>query len=170
MCQDLAERQLATAEVDLDEAAFMQYVVGDSHEFWRRASVAAGALVRAWFDVGTEVVVAHGPFIESGGYNSLLNAQPDEVIVRHVVLRVTVEAALERVRDDPERGVSRDPRFLEATQSASVRSRPRCRRPTSSSTPQHEALRTSRRTSWQRPGRRNGLNPDTPLRVAAQDL
>lgn len=89
VCQDLAERQLATAEVDLDEAAFMQYVVGDSHEFWRRASVAAGALVRAWFDVGTEVVVAHGPFIESGGYNSLLNAQPDEVIVRHVVLRVT---------------------------------------------------------------------------------
>jgi Chloramphenicol phosphotransferase-like protein len=115
VCQDLAEQNLATAAVDLDEVAFMQHAVGDGHEFWRRAAVAAGTLVRAWFHVGTDVVVAHGPFFESGGYDSMLNAQHDGVVVRHVLLRVSMEAALERVRDDPDRGLSRDPGFLEAT-------------------------------------------------------
>jgi thymidylate kinase len=116
LCQRLAERRLATAAVDLDEVAFMQRaVVDDSHEFWRRAAVATAALVRAWFDVGTDVVVAHGPFFESCGYDSLLNVQSDEVVVRHVLLRVSVEVALERVRDDPERGLSRDAKFLKAT-------------------------------------------------------
>jgi hypothetical protein len=118
LSQHLAEQGLTTATVDLDQLAFMQRATADdSYEFWRRATVATAVLVRARFDVGTDVVVAHGPFFESGGYDPLLSVQPDELVIRHVLLLVSVEVALERVRDDPERGLSRDPGFLMATHS-----------------------------------------------------
>lgn len=105
----------AAAVVDLDDVAFMQRSPPDVHEFWRRAASVTGAIVNAWFDSGTEVVVVHGPFFESGGYALLLGGLPPEVDVRHVLLRVPVDVALERAAADPSRGMSRDPDFLRST-------------------------------------------------------
>lgn len=98
--------------VDLDDVAGSQRSSADASELWRRAAAVAGASVRAWFDNGADVVVAHGPFFESGGYALLLDGMPRGVVVRHVLLRVTIEEALVRVAADAGRGRSKDPGFL----------------------------------------------------------
>lgn len=110
----LAEAGSTAAVVDLDDVAFMQRDIAP-HKLWRRGSIASAALVRGWFDAGTEAVVAHGPFFESGGYDLLLEVQPSDVAVRHVLLRVPVQVALARVARDDRRGASKNPDFLRAT-------------------------------------------------------
>jgi thymidylate kinase len=117
---DLLGRKLAsggrtTAVVDLDYVAFMQRGTSDVYEFWRRAASATAELIRGWFDGGTELVVAHGPFFESGGYETLYARQTVETQTQHVLLRVPTEVALGRVAGEPTRGMSRDPAFLRAT-------------------------------------------------------
>lgn len=115
---DLLARQMAmagvtVAVVDLDDVAFMQREV-DPYKLWRRGAIAARALVQGWFDAETDAVVAHGPFFESGGYEVLLDGHRD-VNVRHVLLRVSYEAALRRVSEDDGRGLSKDPGSLKST-------------------------------------------------------
>jgi hypothetical protein len=96
------------ASVDLDDVAFMQHGVT---ELWDRAVAAHAALVRAWFDTGIDVVVAHGPFFEAD-YDQVY-ATADRVT--HVLLRVSYAVALARVTADADRGISKDPDFLRAT-------------------------------------------------------
>jgi thymidylate kinase len=115
LARTVAELGASAVAVDLDDVAFMQRGVHELDELWRRAAIATAALVDAWFDTGTDVVVAHGPFFEAGGYELLDAARPDEVRRLHVLLRVSVEEALTRVGADPTRGMSRDPDFLRAT-------------------------------------------------------
>lgn len=103
---------MTAADVDMDDVAFMQCGGDDLHEFWRRAAVATAGLIRAWFDAGVDVVVAHGAFFESDGFEILRSAQPPDVEVHHILLRVTAEVAIARVRDDRSRGISRDPTFV----------------------------------------------------------
>ena len=111
-----ADRAGTTAAlVDLDDLAFAQRGTQELPELWRRAAAVAGATVRAGFAAGTDVVIAHGPFFESDGYRLLLDDLPPETVVRHVLLRVPVPVALERVAADPSRGLSRDPEFLRST-------------------------------------------------------
>jgi len=114
-----AEAGVTAAVVDLDDVAFAQRGMTDITEGWRRGGVAAAALVRGWFDAGTNVVVAHGPFFESGGYEALQQrALPAGVAIHHVLLRVAFDEAVRRVQSDPERrpgAPSRDPDFLRRT-------------------------------------------------------
>ena len=103
---------MIAADVDMDDVAFMQCGGDDLHEFWRRAAVATAGLTRAWFDAGVDVVVTHGPFFESDGFEILRYARPPDVEVHHILLRVTAEVAIARVQDDPRRGISKDPKFV----------------------------------------------------------
>lgn len=103
---------MTAADVDMDDVAFMQCGGDDVDEFWRRAAVATAGLIRAWFDAGVDVVITHGPFFESGGFEILRQAQPADVDVHHILLSVTAEAAITRVQGDPTRGISRDPTFV----------------------------------------------------------
>jgi chloramphenicol 3-O-phosphotransferase len=103
---------MTAADVDMDDVAFMQCGGDDLHEFWRRAAVATAGLIRAWFDAGMDVVVTHGPFFESDGFEILRHARPTDVDVHHVLLRVTTEVAITRNQNDPRRGISNDPKFI----------------------------------------------------------
>ncbi len=111
----LATGGRTVAVVDLDDVAFMQRGTADLYEFWRRAAYATAELIRSWFDAGTDSIVAHGPFFESGGYDLLLARQSAETRTHHVLLRVSTEDALERVAQEPTRGISKDPEFLRTT-------------------------------------------------------
>lgn len=109
---------MTAALADLDDVAFAQRANVDLAEFWRRAGTAHSALVRGWFEAGVDVVIAHGPFFESGSYDSLFAAAPVDARRHHVLLCATVGVALERVAADPERGpdaLSAEPDFLRAT-------------------------------------------------------
>lgn len=103
---------MIAADVDMDDVAFMQCGGHDLHEFWRRAAVATAGLTRAWFDAGVDVVITHGPFFESDGFEILRYAVPPDVEVHHIALRVTTEVAVARVHNDPRRGISKDPKFV----------------------------------------------------------
>ena len=103
---------MTAADVDMDAVAFMQCGGDDVDEFWRRAAVATAGLTRAWFDAGIDVVVTHGPFFESDGFDVLQSALPADVKVHKILLRVAAEVAIERVHDDSTRSISRDPQFV----------------------------------------------------------
>ncbi|HUF33948.1 MAG TPA: hypothetical protein VMN58_12150 [Acidimicrobiales bacterium] len=112
LAQLVRQNGMTAADVDMDDVAFMQCGGDDVEEFWRRAAVATAGLIRAWFDAGVDVVITHGPFFESGGFEILRHAQPVEVDVHHILLRVTAEVAITRVQSDPTRGISKDPTFV----------------------------------------------------------
>jgi shikimate kinase len=111
----LADAGLVVAAVDLDDVTFQQLGTTDVYDLWRRGAEATAALVREWFDLGTDVVVTHGPFFESAGYEALLGRLPSDVLVHHVQLTVPVDLALVRAEADLTRGLSRDPDFLRST-------------------------------------------------------
>lgn len=109
------------AIADLDDVAFAHRGPLDLPEFWRRAGVAHLGLVNGWFDAGVDVVIAHGPFFESGNYDELFATVDPDGRVHHVLLRATFECALKRVSSDPDRGpqaLSKDPDFLRSTHDA----------------------------------------------------
>jgi shikimate kinase len=103
---------MTAANVDMDDIAFMQCGGDDVQKFWRRAAVATAGLIRAWFDAGVDVVVTHGAFFESGGFELLEQAVPPNVEVRYVMLLVEAEVAVARVQPDRGRGLSKDPQFV----------------------------------------------------------
>ena len=115
---------MTAADVDMDDIALMQCGGDNLDEFWRRAAIATAGLIRAWFGAGTDVVITHGPFFESGGFEILGSAQPPGVNVRHVLLGVDAEVAVNRVKGDPTRGISSEPDFVRASNE-----RLRCLRP-----------------------------------------
>jgi shikimate kinase len=109
------------AVADLDDVAFAHRGPLDLPEFWRRAGVAHVGLVNGWFEAGVDVVIAHGPFFESGTYDALFATVQPAGRVHHILLRVTFDCALERVTTDRDRGqqaVSKDPDFLRSTHDA----------------------------------------------------
>lgn len=121
LARRVARAQRSAAVADLDDVAFMQRGRIELAEFWRRAGLAHLALVRSWFAVGTDVVVAHGPFFETDCYHELFASAPGEARVLHIMLRVSFDEALRRVGTDPERApdaISRDRDFLRSTHDA----------------------------------------------------
>jgi len=121
LARRVARAGRTVAVAGLDDVAFMQRGRLDLEEFWRRAGIAHCALVRSWFAVGADVVVAHGPFFESRSYEQLFACVPTDASALHVLLRVSYEEALSRVMSDPARGdgaMSRDPSLLRSTHHA----------------------------------------------------
>jgi shikimate kinase len=78
---------------------------------FRQAQRVHGTLVGAWLTQGVHVV-AHGPFYDSDEIDALLHAVPEGVEGRWVHLHTSYQTALERVTDDPDRLLSKDPERL----------------------------------------------------------
>lgn len=106
-------RRVAVLDLD-DLVETIGGFVGLPGERFRQAQVVFGQLVGAWLDQGFDVI-AHGPFFDRDEDQALLHAIPGGVTPRRVLLRTTFAVALERVRADPERLLSRYPDVLKAT-------------------------------------------------------
>ena len=108
------------AIVDLDDIEFMQHTrTLDVGAWWARGVEAHAALVAQWFALGVDIVVAHGPLvaIDVPGYDigPLLRAVPEGVRVWRALLHAPFDAAVGRVRNDPDRAdtaLSRDETWL----------------------------------------------------------
>jgi hypothetical protein len=104
-----------TAVLDLDDVVeTIGGFAGLPEARFRQAQMVHGGLVGAWLDRGVDVV-AHGPFVDRDEDAALLHAVPAGVAPRRVLLHATFAVALERVRADPARGLSRYPEVLRAT-------------------------------------------------------
>jgi predicted kinase len=77
-----------------------------------RARRAAAALTDALLEDGVGVVVVEGDFLTHQERADFVTALRSPVALRFVTLRASIELALQRVREDPTRGISRDPHFL----------------------------------------------------------
>lgn len=103
------------AVLDLDEVVeTVGGFMGLSEADFQQAQVVFGQLVGAWLEQGVDVI-AHGPFFQRHEDDALLHAVPDGIVPRRVLLHADYEVALERVRADPERVLSRYPEVLKAT-------------------------------------------------------
>ena len=112
----VAELLLASAKtsavVDLDDVA--ECLVAPASEWeatWRRARQVHDELVASFRRSGVHHVVAHGSFFYADEPSSTASGVGDDEAVR-VLLSVPYEVALQRVREDPDRGVTKDPNFL----------------------------------------------------------
>lgn len=111
-----AELLLATgktsAVVDLDDVAECLIAPpGDWESTWRRARKVHDELVAAFRRSGVDHVIAHGSFFYADESYATSSGVGDDEAVR-VLLSVPYEVALERVREDPDRGITKDPNFL----------------------------------------------------------
>jgi hypothetical protein len=101
--------------LDLDELVeSIGGFVGLSGQRFRQAQLVFGRLVGAWLDQGFDAI-AHGPFLDRDEDHALLQAIPGGVTPRRVLLHTTFVVALQRVRADPDRGLSSYPDVLKAT-------------------------------------------------------
>ncbi len=112
LARRLAASGRTAAVADLDDVWVALQGEADLAVSWTRARAAHAALVAGWEAAGVDVVVVHGPFATLAERAPLQAGLPAEIRVRWAVLDVSYEAALARVADDPERGLSRDPDFL----------------------------------------------------------
>jgi RecA/RadA recombinase len=120
----LAAAGTIVAVADLDDLWLELRAPGDDLDAtWLRARQAHAALVTGWLAAGVEVVVVHGPFLTAPERGPLVGAL-DGTPLRWALLDVTYEVALDRVADDPERGLSRDPAFLASTHARFAELRP----------------------------------------------
>jgi adenylylsulfate kinase-like enzyme len=103
------------AVVDLDlvyEMVEHDRAAKDRVEKWSRARRAAAALTDVLLDDVIGVVVVEGDFLTQEERAEFLNALPSGVAPLFVTVHVSIDIALQRVRHDPSRGISRDPGFL----------------------------------------------------------
>ena len=104
------------AVVDVDEiVAMLRVPPEDAKWTWETARTPHGRLVGEWLSAGVDAVIAHGPFHSRIDDANLMRHIPSEVATRRVMLLATYEVALNRVKSDPSRGLSRDPTFLAST-------------------------------------------------------
>lgn len=105
---------VAAAAIDVDLVYELLETRGRSPgdpAVWLRAHRLAGSMAAALFAEGVEVVLVEGDVLGEAACAALLaNAEAHEV--RRITLRTSLEAALERVLLDDDRGISRDPAFL----------------------------------------------------------
>lgn len=98
--------------VDLDDVAQCLVAPPAAWEStWRRARQVHDELVAAFRRSGVDHVIAHGSFFYADEPHATSSGVGDDEAVR-ILLSVPYEVALERVREDPDRGVTKDPTFL----------------------------------------------------------
>jgi adenylylsulfate kinase-like enzyme len=120
--------QAAVADLDLVyEMLEHDRAAKDTLEKWSRARRAAAALTDGLLEDGVGVVVVEGDFLRQEERAEFLSALRSRVAPLFVTVHVSMDLALQRVQQNPTRGISRDPRFLrrhyEQLEGA-VRSRP----------------------------------------------
>jgi shikimate kinase len=107
---------LSVAVADLDDTVASMVTPSEELErTWDRAREVHGDLVGQWLSSGVDTVIAHGPFYSASETSALLLKVPAGIAVRRVMLLTTYEVALDRVRGDSSRGLSKDPVFLRST-------------------------------------------------------
>ena len=110
----LAERGVASGVVDVDAVYEMLEERGRSPgvpHVWDRARRVAGAIAAALFADGIPVVVVEGDFSKERDRRAIVAASGADA-VRFVSLQASLETALVRVQVDPDRLLSKEPRFL----------------------------------------------------------
>ncbi len=109
------ERGVTAAAIDLDlvyEMLEQDAVVKANPATWSRARRTAAAMTNALLDDGVGVVVVEGDLLTEEERAEFTTALRPAAAPVFVTLHVPVDVALRRVREDPTRGVSRDPVFL----------------------------------------------------------
>jgi len=119
VAQQLRARGEAVAVVGLDTVAGMALPTLD----WAWAHEVHGDLVRAWRATPVRTVIAEGPST-AAEVDRLMRCVPRDVDVFTVVLTTRYEVALRRAQQDPDRGRSKDPKFLEQDHDRFQSSRP----------------------------------------------
>ena len=115
LAQEFERRGWTAAAIDLDVVYDMLEPSGAPKNQplkWLRARRAAAALTNALRADAIGVVIVEGDFLtarERAEFLDALGARPE---ISFVTLRVAFDVALERVEDDPTRGISRDRAFL----------------------------------------------------------
>lgn len=120
VCNVLTNRLLAegftVACADVDDVATMIHAPGGrTKEHWDIAHLAHGSLIRGWLDSPVDIVIAQGPIYTRQQTNSLMTGVPSGTAVLRILLLASIDSALNRVKGEPERGLSRDPTFLRST-------------------------------------------------------
>jgi adenylylsulfate kinase-like enzyme len=109
------ERGVTAAAIDLDlvyEMLEHPSAVKADPATWRRARIAAAAMTDALLDDGVGVVVVEGDLLTEEERTEFTTALRSPVVPVFVTLHTPVDVALQRVQEDPTRGLSRDPAFL----------------------------------------------------------
>jgi shikimate kinase len=115
LIDQLVSDGFTAARTEVDEmAAMIQAPGGLTIEHWHQAHVVHGALVAGWLGTLVNVVVAEGPIYSRREANALMTRVPVDTKLLRVLLWTSFHSALERVKDDPARGLSRDRQFLQA--------------------------------------------------------
>ncbi|MBA3764763.1 MAG: hypothetical protein H0X05_04555 [Actinobacteria bacterium] len=103
---------LSAAVVDLDDVVAMIRAPLELFDWsWERARRIHGQVIAAWLHSGVHAVIAHGP-IHTAAEDAALVADIPGLVPRRVRVRAPYDVALERIKDDLTRGVSKDPTFL----------------------------------------------------------
>lgn len=114
--QELARRCVASGQAvivaDVDDVAAM--VVGSGAAaagLWFAAHEAHGALVAQWMRSDADVIIAVGPVYTKAEQAALFGGLPNGAHVWRVLIDAPLSVTWERVRDDPQRRLSRQPEF-----------------------------------------------------------
>ncbi|WP_250005996.1 AAA family ATPase [Actinoplanes sp. M2I2] len=100
---------------DVDDIAAMVMPAGAARrDLWFSAHGAHGALVGRWMRSPVDFVIAVGNIYSAEEQAALTEALPDGAAPLWVLLDAPVTVTLVRARDDPGRGLSRDPEFHRA--------------------------------------------------------
>src|SRR5881409_3019237 len=78
---------------------------------WFAAHEAHGALVGQWTRSAVDVVISVGPIYSEEEQTAFTRTLPDTASVRWVVIDAPISITLARAQADPNRGLSRDPKF-----------------------------------------------------------
>jgi chloramphenicol 3-O-phosphotransferase len=111
----LGNRGVSAATIDLDlvyEVLEGKDAPKDNGETWSRARRLAASLTDALFDEGVDAVIAEGDFLDQRARSDFVSALRSDAEVVFVTLSLPWAIALERAKQDPTRGISRDPVFL----------------------------------------------------------
>jgi len=109
---ELRGRQAAAVDLDLTYEMLDPVRAPKTDQAkWTQARGIAARLAAALVEDGVAVVV-EGEFLTPADRAEFTEALPSGIEPRFVTLRLSYELALQRARDDPTRGLSRDPVFL----------------------------------------------------------
>jgi len=102
----------AAIDLDLVYEFFERGSSKASTPTWRRARRTAAGLTDVLLREGIGVIVIEGDFLTPAERDEYLSALQSAVVPLFVTVKVSVDIALQRVDQDPTRGLSRDPAFL----------------------------------------------------------
>lgn len=110
----LGARGSTSVVVDVDDlAAMVRGSDGGVAWLWPAAHEIHGKVVAGWLTTAVDVVIAIGNIYDEAEQNVLAAALPTGVRIVRVVLDAPLAVTWERVKDDPERGLSRERGFHE---------------------------------------------------------